>query len=137
MSQQNIGLVQSSYAAFGRGDLDALLATLDPDVEWTTPGGAEVPFAGARRGPAQVRQFFVTLTELLDFELFEPQTFLADGDRVVVLGVDRVKVKATGKSISEPFCHVMTVRNGKIVAFQEYIDTAAIAAEFKTAAARA
>ena len=137
MNQQNIDLVKSSYAAFGRGDLDAILATMDPSVEWKTPGGAELPFAGTRRGTAQVREFFTTLSEVVDFEQFEPQTFIADGDRVVVLGVDRLKVKATGKSISESWCHVMTVRNGKIVAFVEYMDTAAIAAEFKGAAARA
>jgi ketosteroid isomerase-like protein len=137
MSQQNIALVQSCYAAFGRGDIDALLATLDPDIDWTTPGGAELPYAGARRGITQVRQFFNQLNEFFDFELFEPQTFLADGDRVVVLGQDRLTVKATGKSISEAWCHVMTIRNGKIVTFQEYIDTAAVAAEFKTVAARA
>lgn len=137
MSQQNIELVRSSYAAFGRGDLDGVLATMDPDIEWTTPGGPEIPFAGARRGAGQVREFFNTLSEVLDFEQFEPQTFLADGDQVVVFGIDRVRVKATGNVISDAWCHSMTVRNGKIVRFREYIDTAALAAEFKTAGARA
>ena len=136
MSQENIALARSSYAAFSRGDLDGVLATFDDNIDWKTPGGPDVPFAGARRGRAQVREFFGTLTELLDFEHFEPHTFLADGDRVVVLGKDKVKVKGTGKSISDEWCHVLTIRNGKIVAFQEFIDTAPLAAELKTAAAR-
>jgi ketosteroid isomerase-like protein len=137
MSQQNIGLVQRGYEAFGRGDLDGLLSLLDANVEWKTPGASDLPTAGTRRGHAQVREFFGTLSELFDFELFEPRTFIADGDRVVVLGLDRIKVKGTGKTLSEEWCHIFTLRNGKVVAFQEFFDTAAIAAELKTAGARA
>ena len=137
MSQQNIGVVQSGYAAFGRGDIPGLLSMLDASVEWRTPGASDRPTAGTRRGPAEVGDFFRALNELIEFEQFEPQSFLADGDRVVVLGVDRFKVKGgSGKSLAEAWCHVFTVRDGKIVAFQEYIDTAALAAELKTAAAR-
>jgi ketosteroid isomerase-like protein len=85
-----------------------------------------------------VADFFRTLNELIEFEAFEPQTFLADGDRVVVLGTDRFKVKGgSGKSVSEHWCHVFTISGGKIVAFQEYIDTAEFAAELKGAATRA
>ena len=137
MSQQNIGVVQSGYAAFGRGDIPGLLALLDANVEWKTPGTSDLPTAGTRRGHAEVAAFFGTLSELIEFEHFEPQNFLADGDRVVVFGIDRYKVKGgSGKSLSEGWCHVFTVRDGKIVAFQEYIDTAALAAELKTTAAR-
>jgi ketosteroid isomerase-like protein len=137
MSQQNIGLVQRGYEAFGRGDIPGFLSLLDANVEWRTPGPSDLPTAGTRRGPAQVGEFFGELVQLIDFELFEPTTFLADGDRVVVLGRDRIKIKATGKPISEDWCHVFTIRDGKIVAFQEYLDMSAIAAELKTAAARA
>ena len=136
MSQQNIDLVQSGYAAFGRGDLDGLIATLDHDVEWKTPGAADLPTAGVRRGHAQVREFFGVLSDAIEFEHFEPQTFIADGDRVVVLGFDRFRVKGGERTISEPWCHVFTIRNGKIVAFQEFLDTAALAAELKAATAR-
>ena len=137
MSQQNIGVVQRGYEAFGRGDLDTLLSLLDADVEWKTPGASDLPTAGTRRGVGQVREFFGTVSELFDFELFEPRTFIADGDRVVVLGVDRLKVKGTGNTVSEEWCHVFTLRNEKIVAFQEFLDTAAIAAELKAAVTRA
>jgi uncharacterized protein len=137
MSQQNIELAKAGYAAFGRGDIPGLLALLDANVEWKTPGASDLPTAGTRRGPAEVADFFRILNELADFEHFEPQTFLADGDRVVVLGIDRLKIKGgSGKSLSEAWCHVFTVRGGKIVAFEEYFDTAAFAAELKTAAAR-
>jgi ketosteroid isomerase-like protein len=138
MSQQNISIVQNGYAAFGRGDIPAFLSLLDANVEWKTPGPSDVPTAGTRRGPAQVAEFFGVLTEMVEFEHFEPQTFVADGDRVVVLGTDRIKIKGgSGKSLSEPWCHVFTIRNGKIVAFHEYLDMSTIVAELKTAGARA
>lgn len=137
MSQQNIGLVQSGYAAFGRGDIPTFLSLLDANVEWKTPGPSDLPLAGTRRGPAQVGEFFGTLAGIIDFEHFEPTTFLADGDKVVVIGHETFKVKATGKSITGDWCHIFTVRNGKIVAFLEILDTAALASELKTAEARA
>jgi ketosteroid isomerase-like protein len=136
MSQPNIELVQRGYAAFGKGDLDGLLATMHGNIQWKTPGGADVPTAGSRRGHAEVRDFFKVLGELVEFQNFEPQTFIADADRVVVLGIDTFTVKGgSGKSLTEPWCHVFTVRDGSVVEFQEYIDTAAFAAELKTIAA--
>lgn len=138
MSQQNISIVQDGYAAFGRGDIPGLLSLCDANVAWTTPGSSDLPTAGTRQGHAAVADFFRTLVELIEFEAFEPQTFLADGDRVVVLGTDRYKVKGgSGKSLTETWCHVFTIGGGKIVAFQEFIDTAALAAELKGATARA
>ena len=138
MSQQNIDLVQQGYAAFGRGDMPTFLSLLDANIEWTTPGMSDLPTAGTRRGPAQVGEFFGVLSELVDFEHFEPQAFFADGDRVVVLGTARTKVKGgSGQSLTENWCHTFKVRNGKIVEFFEYLDTAPFAAELKTVGARA
>ena len=138
MSQQNIGLVQRGYEAFGRGDIPGFLSLLDGNVEWTSPGTSDLPTAGTRRGPTQVGEFFGVLNELIDFERFEPQTFLADGDRVVVLGIAQYKVKGgSGRSLTEHWCHLFTIRNGTIAAFYEYVDTAPLAAELKTVGARA
>ena len=136
MSQHNIGLVQSGYEAFGRGDIATFLSLLDANVEWTTPGTSDLPTAGTRRGPAQVGEFFGVLSQLIDFEHFEPQTFFADGDRVIVLGTARTRVKGgSGQSLTEHWCHAFTIRDGKITAFYEYLDTAPFAAELKTAGA--
>jgi len=45
---------------------------------------------------------------------------MAQGDRVVVIGDDTTRVKAPGKSIDYRWTHAFTVRNGKVVAFEEY-----------------
>ena len=69
----------------------------------------------------------------VEIERFEPQTFLADGDRVIVLGDDTARVKATGKVLTERWAHAFTLKNGKIVAFEEYMDTSAVVAELRAA----
>lgn len=130
-----VAVVRRAYEAFGRGDLDTLLSTLDSDIEWVTPGPDDLPAAGRRRGQDQVRQFFASIDEQYEFQRFEPQRFIRDGDLVVVLGEDDVTVKATGKRVSEAWAHVFTVRDGKIVRFQEYMDTAALVGEHRAAQA--
>jgi ketosteroid isomerase-like protein len=137
MSTQNVDIVKSAYAAFGRGDIDALLDTLDPDIEWITPGPDDLPTAGTRRGREAVREFFATIDRLYEFLAFEPQTFLAEGDHVVVMGRDRVRVKATGQIVEEHWAHHMVLRSGRSVTFREYIDTAALVADMRLAKAEA
>lgn len=136
MSERNSDIVRRGYEAFGRGDLNGLLENLDHNVEWTTPGPSHLATAGRRRGHEEVKAFFGLLSETYEFEKFDPHTFIEQGNRVVVLGDDVVKVKATGTVITEAWAHVFTLENGKVVAFQEYIDTAAIVAELQMADAR-
>jgi ketosteroid isomerase-like protein len=62
--QQNVQLVQQAYDAFRRGDSSAVLKTLSEDVEWLIPGPEHIiRFAGRRRGPQQVGEFFRSLAE--------------------------------------------------------------------------
>ena len=134
--QQNLDIVRRGYEAFGRGDLDALLGLFDENVEWTSPGPAELSTAGTRRGREQVAEFFKALDAVVEIQRFEPQTFIAQGDYVVVLGEDSSRIKATGKVVDSAWAHVFTVRGGRIVRFHEYNDTAAVVAELRAAQAR-
>ena len=134
--QRSVDVIQKAYDAFGRGDIPGLLALLDDQIVWTTPGPPEVPFAGTRRGPSAVAQFFQTLASVLDIVRFEPRQFIAQGNQVVVLGDDTSRVKTTGSSIESRWTHVFTVRNDKIVAFEEYGDTSALVAELARAHAK-
>jgi ketosteroid isomerase-like protein len=85
---QNTTLVQNIYAAFGRGDIQTLLgahgrADRLAACDWRA---ASVPTAGDRRGKAAVGDFFRTLAETLTFEDFQTNEFVAQGDKVVVIG---------------------------------------------------
>jgi hypothetical protein len=134
--QQNVELVRQGYEAFGRGDIDRLLSLFDDNIEWVSPGPSDLPTAGTRRGRQQVAEFFRAVNEVFEIQRFEPKTFVAQGDRVVVLGEDTSRIKATGKVLSGSWAHAFEIRNGKVMAFQEYLDTADAVAEIRSAAAR-
>jgi uncharacterized protein len=123
--------VRSLYEAFARGDVQAILDALAPDVDWMVQGPATVPLYGARRGPEQVAQFFRAIGEGLALEDFSPREFLAQGDRVIVLGYERGRAIPTGREFQGEWVHVFTFRDGRVVAFREYGDTAALAEAFR------
>ena len=129
--EQNTTLVQSAYAAFLRGDVPALVAMMDEAIVWKPVTGAapHVPFAGERRGTAAVAEFFAKVAETMKFSRFEPQRYVAQGDKVVTLGHYTATTSAGGAFDSD-FAMVFTVRNGKITEFQEFLDSAALNAAF-------
>ncbi len=133
---RNAKTVQDAYAAFGRGDIKGVLDTLDDQVTWKpiTGAGPQVPHAGERHGKDQVTEFFAILGRSLTFERFEPRDFIAQGDRVVVLGSYRGRSR-NGKTFESEWAMVFTLRNGKVVYFQEFTDSAAINAAFDVVAA--
>ena len=125
----NKALVQSLYAAFGRGDVPFILGNLDAGAEWVSNGNpAAIPWGGARRGHAGALEFFQLLGGHLDFEVFEPRLFAAEGDLVFVQGRTVAKVKSTGRAFDSEWTHVFTFAGGKVTRFHEFYDTQAIIA---------
>jgi Ketosteroid isomerase-related protein len=127
MSQEeNIQVVQKAYADFSRGDIPTLLAGMDDKIEWTTPGGAAVPTAGARHGKSEVAEFFRLVNDTWTFDSFEPKEYIASGDRVVVCGHYVARSRKTGAAASCDWVMVWKLRDGKATEFQEYTDTGAM-----------
>lgn len=130
--RENTETVQRLFRAFGSGDISTMLALLSDDVVWFLPGPTEVvPYAGERRGHAGASEFFQRLGGAVEFEQFEPREFVAQGDKVVALGTERGRVRATGKTFDNPWALVFTVRGGLITEFRGYEDTAAVASAFR------
>jgi uncharacterized protein len=129
--QENTKVVRQAYESFQQGNIPGVLGLLSEGVEWKLPQIENVPFSGARVGRGQVAEFFSSLTEAQDVLEFEPQQFVAQNDTVVVLGRYAWRVKKTGLTFRSPWTHVFTVRNGKVVSFDEYLDTAVAAAAYR------
>ena len=129
-TEQNKRTVQTIFEAFGRGDIPAVLEHVSEDVTWKAPGPAVVSYFGDRQGHAGATEFFVQLGGSVDFEHFEPGAFIAEGDKVVVLGRERGRVKGTGKTFDNEWALVFTFDGGKVSGFQCYENTAAIAEAF-------
>lgn len=129
--RENTGLAQQAYENFQSGDILAVLDLLSDDVEWVLPEVEGVPVARSWHGREEVGQFFQTLGDVQEVRQFEPREFVAQGDKVVALGHYAWHVKSTGREWESDFAHVFTVRDGKISGFQEYNDSAALAAAFR------
>jgi uncharacterized protein len=128
--QENKKVVQAILESFGRGDIVGLLGNVAEDVVWSAPGASSVPYYGERRGHAGVKDFFNQLGSNVTFESFEPGEFVAEGDKVVVLGRERGRVSATGKTFDNDWALVFTVRDGKVTNFFLYENTSALAEAF-------
>lgn len=126
----NTKIVQDAYTAFGRGDIPALIAILDPAVEWTAVVGSRTPTSGTRHGRDGVVEFFQQLAASTEFDRFAPKEFIAQGDKVVVLGHYTGRSKATGRSMASDWVMVFTLRNGLVTQFMEFADSAGINATF-------
>ena len=129
-AEENKRVVQAIFEAFGRGDVPGVLSHLSEDVTWKAPGPEVVSYFGDRRGHDGATEFFVRLGTSVEFEYFEPGAFVAEGDRVVALGRERGKVRATGKSFDNEWALVFTFAGGKVTDFQIYENTSAIAEAF-------
>jgi uncharacterized protein len=121
----NIPAVQAMYAAFGEGNIPAILGHLAEDVVWEYGlVDSGVPWLKHRRGRAEVSGFFDALAGL-DFQRFQPKTFLESGDTVVSLIDVTFTVKSTGRTVDEvDEVHVWRFnRDGQVASFCHRMDT--------------
>ncbi|PTH84428.1 DUF4440 domain-containing protein [Streptomyces sp. A244] len=118
-------VVRRQYPASAAGDPAALRATLAPDVEWTEMAG--FPFAGAYRTPEGVTAGVMEkLGEGWDGWTVHDDTYVTDGENVVVLARCTATHKSTGRPIDVRVAHHFVVPGGLIVRFEQFTDTALV-----------
>jgi uncharacterized protein len=116
---------KSLYRAVAAGDVPTVMSLLDDKVEWTEAAG--FPYAGTYCGPQAVLEgVFARLGTEWDVFKVEPSQLVAEGDEVVSVGTYSGTYKATGKSFSARFAHAITVKDGKIVHFEQVVDSAEV-----------
>ena len=118
----NKEIVEGAYASFAQGDVPAALGAMADDIQWTVADG--FPLAGTYVGPQAVLEgVFMRLGEIGDDYAVVPEQFVADGDTVVMLGHYAWKHKSSGEPAVVKMAHVWTVDGGKVVRFQQHVDT--------------
>ncbi|MDX3242358.1 nuclear transport factor 2 family protein [Streptomyces sp. ME18-1-4] len=118
-------VVRRQYLASAAGDLEALRATLAPDVEWTEMAG--FPLAGTYRTPDGVTSHVMAkLAQDWDGWTAHDDSYVVDGENVVVLARYTAVNKATGKRLAVRVAHHFVVRGGSIVRFEQFVDTALV-----------
>jgi ketosteroid isomerase-like protein len=125
-TQENVQIVKDFFAALGRRDKQGLLALSAEDIEWIVPG-EDWPLAGTHRGHAGLENLLQKANETVETSYPEPPEFIAQGDRVLVVGFTTGRIKATNRKFEDHWVFDITIRNGKLTNVREYIDTQALA----------
>ena len=130
-SDPKIESVQRLYAAFGQGDIDAVLAELADDVDWAAEAdGDAVPWWGSFRGTGEVPRFFKEIGTNVDVTEFDLISFTSNDTDVVATVHWTFTVNKTGKTASMYMQHWWRFAGGQIVFFRGSEDTAQSAAAF-------
>ncbi len=124
--EKNVQIVKDFFAAIASGDKQRVLALVAEDIEWIVPG-EDWPLAGTHRGHAGLASVLKKASEEIETTYPKPPEFVAQGDRVLVVGVATGKIKATNKTFKDEWVFAITVRDGKLTNIREYIDTQALA----------
>jgi ketosteroid isomerase-like protein len=116
----NKQVVEAAYEAFGKGDIEGVLAMLDPSIEWSAP--LTLPQGGEFRGTDGVLTFFQGLGAAWDPLGLEVEALGEVGPDVVVGIVRGSGSLRDGDAASYGAVHVFTVAGGKILRFREFTD---------------
>jgi uncharacterized protein len=119
-TEKNVQIVKNFLAALGRRNKQDLLALSAEDIEWIIPG-EDWPLAGTHRGHAGLENLLQKANETVETSYPEPPEFIAQGDRVLVVGFATGKIKATNRTFEDRWVFAITVRNGKLTKVREYI----------------
>lgn len=123
MSQQNVEAFRRGLDAGNRGDIEALLEELDSEIEWHSAlhallRGEKTVF----RGHDGVREMIGDLYDAFGEVHIEISEIRDLGERLVAIGRNRVRGKASGTEIETPLAFVADFRNGKTILIRAYLD---------------
>lgn len=123
--QENIKLAERAYETFTTGDAESFVNLFSEDVSWNAPEIENLPLQMKFSGRDKLAAVLSEHGKHEEYLKMEPTEFIAQGDKVVVLGNLVARSKQTNNQYETDFVHVFTVKDGKFVAFLEFLDNAA------------
>ena len=129
--EENILLVQKLYSAFANRDIETILAMLSKKVEWSEPSNPFNPAGGTRYGHEGFLEWVNIGRQAEEIMTLSPQKFLTDNDSVAVVGTMKCRAISTGKIYESDFVHLITIKDDKVIKFQEFFDTYIAGEAFK------
>ena len=113
MSQENVEIMRSGYAALAEQGVEAVLAFADPEFEATTPPSlASEP--GTYRGHEGVRRWWGSFGDAMEGVYFEGREFTSVGDKVLVDTKLHARGRTTGIETEQRAFLVWTLREGLV-----------------------
>jgi ketosteroid isomerase-like protein len=127
--RENVAVLKEAYAAWaGQKGADCgcwvnIMAD-DASLASLADGAPEMAFTASRVSKAGVLGYLEELTRDWEMVSFDMDDYIAEGDRVVVIGRVAWRNKATGKVADTPKVDIWRFRDGRVVEFNEFYDTA-------------
>jgi ketosteroid isomerase-like protein len=117
--------VKDLYAAFSRGDIAFILASVADDTSWEYEAPPEVASSGIRHAPSEVAEYFTAIASQASDHSLEMTEFLSTDDTVAAFGRYQGTIKTTGIRVDTPLAHYFKFRDGKIVRHMQFANTGA------------
>jgi ketosteroid isomerase-like protein len=111
-------LIRDAYGAYNRGDVDAALELMHPDVEWVPPPSSLEP--QPLRGRDAVRRYLAP--NIFESQTAEPLALIEEGNRVLVVARVRARGRGSGIELDRTAYHVLLLRDGRAVRFAVYTE---------------
>ena len=122
MSQENVEIVRLGYEAFNRGDIEAVVATLDPGIEWW-PAADEL-ITQPYRGHDGYRALVAEAREGVPDLQAEIEEMFAGADRVVTCLRFWGRGRDSGAPVEVRETNVARFREGRIIEVREFREKA-------------
>ena len=120
MSHDDIALVRRKYEAWNRGDVSGLIELTHPDFQWVDP--PEIVGATGGRGRREFANYLRSFFEVWEEFRWEPEEFRQAGDLLLVVVLESGRGKLSGARVEQRFVHVWTIRDGRPVRMERYVD---------------
>lgn len=119
MENKSRAVVEKMFAAFSLGDVEKFVETVSNDTVWIYHGTQIIP-KGTYEGKEGARKFISNILNYTEILSFEPQQYIVENNKVVVLGEEHQKVKRSGKEQKQKWVQVYTVENDLITRMEEF-----------------
>jgi ketosteroid isomerase-like protein len=120
-----ISKVKEFYAAFGRGDIGTILASVADDVSWEYEAPSEILSSGLRHSPQEVAEYFSAIADQSVDHKLEMTEFFSTDHAVAAFGRYQGTVKSSGIRVDTPLAHYFEFRDGKVVRHVQLCNTGA------------
>ena len=125
LPEENRAIVNGMYQSFSTGDVPAVLAAMDDNIVWNEAEGNSLADGNPYKGPdAVLNGVFGRLgDEWENFRLVDIKLHEMTNNQVLATLRYHGKFIKTGTSINAQAAHLWKLKDGKVVSFQQYVDT--------------
>jgi ketosteroid isomerase-like protein len=117
MSQENVEIVERFFELYNRGEIDAWVRTMAPDLEWHVD--PEDPDTTIHRGPEAAKRYVLHWAEMMDATIKVREIFEASDDQAVAWTRVETRGELSGAAVGQDLAFIFKLREGLVVRVQE------------------